>query len=213
VNPKLLWVIDQLHKQGLSGRPLQAKLAPLFKEAREDEPTRQAVVRHYSAHCAAGRAEKERKQEEALAKAGDDYESDYIELRGLYADFRKIFTQVKHEFADREENDEKTSAYSLVMLLKLASELRNMLKTLADMRNSEKLFSVVLVRHTEQFVAFLSEPLGYTLRDIRDRLARGEDPTVVAERVDKLLGGELFPLFENAAKQAIERSRNQYKLN
>lgn len=213
--PKVLFVVHELYRRGLTGRPLVAKLEPVFAEAGEEMPSRQAFLRHFERHCAAVAGEDAPEEVKQIQR--DDYESDYIELRKLYADFREIFTQVKDEFKERKrsrsEGGEKTSDYGLVMLVKLAGELRQMLDTLSKMRNSEKLFSIVLVRHTEQVIEAIVDPLGSTLKGIRDRLKRGDDAEAVAEELTRLLNGDIYPLFEAASKRALEQSRQQYKLH
>ena len=229
-NPSILFVVHELQRRGLRGRPLLNKLQNVFNEAGETLPTRQSFARHFEAHCATTpivRVTKADDDSGALEATflynGDDadYETDYTELRSLYLEFKEIFIGVREQYGIKKDDDledagkkkGKASGYDLVMLVKLASELRQMLKTLSDMRNSEKLFAIVLVKHTEQLVHYLSEPIGVTIREVRDRLRRGDDPAEVAEHLDNLVGDGLFPLFESAAKQALEQSRQQYKLH
>ena len=166
-------------------------------------------MRHLEKHCTILQGT----TEIAPPKGQSEHETDYFELRILYQEIKTIFQDVRREFSEAKRQKKKTSDYGLVMLVKLASELRQILKTLSDMRNSEKLVSVILARHTEQLVHLLTEPVGATLRDTRDRLYRGEDPRNVAEQLDALVGEELLPLFESLAKQALEQSKQQYKLH
>lgn len=208
-NPNVVLVVHELYRRGVSGRTLIQKLEPVFAEANEELPARPSLERHLTKHCAILKGA----PQVAPPKGTSDHETDYFELRTLYHEFKVIFQDVRREFSEAKRQKKKTSDYGLVMLVKLASELRQMLKTLSDMRNSEKLVSIILARHTEQLVHLLTEPLGATLRDVRDRLWRGEDPRVVAEKLDDLLGGELLPLFETIANQALEQSRQQYKLH
>lgn len=245
LNPSVLFVVHELFRKGIKGRALVKKIGPIFAEAGEEMPARPAFLNHLRAHCSwpgvPARPKKVKKElplvpSIALMPAPEthaaiaattafrsdavDAETDYIELRKLYEDFRTIFTDVKKKFHlesakdGKQEGDAKPpSDYALVMLVKLAGELRQMLKTLSDMRNSEKLFSLVLLRHTESLVSLLTEPLGERLRDVRDQLTSGADPQIVAARLDRLLGGEIYPLFETAATRAIEESRQRYRLH
>jgi hypothetical protein len=200
--PAVVFTLHELHKRGgLTDRQLVEKIAPVFAEAGETVPARAAIQNHFKNHCGTP---------VPVIESSDDYASDYQELRGVYNEFRTIFTKLRTDFAN--EKDKKASDYWLVMLVKLAGELRNMLKTLSDMRRDEKLFNIILVRHTEALVQQLAEPLGLALRDIQDRLARSEDPTLVAQRVEQLLAGDLHPIFERAAKHALESSQQEYKV-
>lgn len=205
----IVYVVHELFRKGIEGRTLEKQLAPVFAEAGLKVPSRHAITRHCREHFA---------PVEGLESAAPfhvtdtDQETDYIELRGLYGEFRAIFSEVKKERAAARAQGKPTSDYGLVMLLKLGGELRQMLKCLSEMRNSDKLFGVVLVRHTEQVINFLTEPLGTELRSLRDALTRGEEPATVAAKLDRLLSGEMFPIFQSAAEQALEQSRQQYKL-
>jgi hypothetical protein len=216
-NPNVLFVVHQLYEGGLSGRPLMKKIEPVFAEAKEKLPARQTFMRHFENHYGVQKTKLEKLAEPAIgapvALSAQDEASDYTELRTIYNDFREIFETVKTEFKQAKDAKQKTSDYGLVMLIKLAGELRQTLKTLSDMRNSEKLLNLILVRYAETLIGNIAEPLGVQMRVLRDRLIKGEDPQVVAEQINVLLGGELFPLFESAAQNALEQSRQQYKLH
>jgi hypothetical protein len=214
-NPNVVRVLHELYRQGLSQRPLFAKMEPVYAEAEEEMPRRQSVMRHLQNHVTPSRIVYEFggvANAPAEAPKGNDHETDYFEMRRLYAELKPILKQVREKLT-LQSKDDKISGYDLVMLLKLFGEARQILKALSEMRNSEKLTSIILVRHTEALVHLLTEPLGTTLRDIRDRLNRGENPERVTRRLDDLLDGELFPLFESAAERAIAQSKEQYKLH
>lgn len=200
--PNVMFVVHELHRRGVGGQPLLFRVRGVFEEIGEPVPSQAAFETHFTTHCTF-----------EVHKPGDDrdYETDYGELRALYLEFRTIFQDMRR--GDESLGDGAGAGVDLKLLVKYASELRQMLRALADMRNSEKLFSVVLLRHTEQLVHYLTEPLGVTLREVRNQLLRGDAPADVAAHIDALLGGEIFPLFEFAAQQALEKSRAEYKLH
>jgi len=49
-NPNVVRVLHELFRQGLSQRPLFAKMEPVYAEADEEMPQRQSVMRHLKKH-------------------------------------------------------------------------------------------------------------------------------------------------------------------
>lgn len=222
-NPQVLSIIHMLYKQGVAGRPLVARVEPVFAEAGEEMPTRQSFNRHFEAHCVMPKPARAPTQRpscpsdaavpEADPLATTDYETDYAELRELYGQFKLIFQKVRSEYTEAAVAKSPITDYGLVMLVKLAGELRQTLKTLSDMRNNEKFVAVLLARHTENVVHFIGEPLGVALRHVRDQLEHDGDPALARAELDRLLNGGLTPTFTNASARALERSKSAYKLN
>lgn len=215
--PTLLHALHELRRRGVGAQEAARRSKPAFDEARIPVPPVETFAKHYAEHCT---------WPDVRPIAADDFETDYLELRELYGTFRAIFENAMSELkalqdaearanADEDETRSGPTTAKYANVLKLAGELRMMLKTLSDMRNSDKLFSVILLRHTEQLVNNISGPVGATLRDMRDRLHRGDDPKAVASDIDRLLDseGEIFQLFKTAASQALEQSQQQYKLH
>lgn len=217
LNPGLLFTLHELRRRGLSAAEVLRRGATAFTEARWRPPAVEQLEAHYTQHCA---------WPDVRPIAQDDFETDYLELRDLYGTFRAIFERAMEELREMQEQQARADAdeegsgagpspLKYANVLKLAGELRMMLKTLSDMRNSDKLFSVILLRHTEQLVTNISGPVGSTLREVRDRLLRGDDPKVIATDIDRLLDteGEIYQLFKAAATSALEQSQQQYKLH
>jgi hypothetical protein len=219
----LVRVIHELYRRGMSGRPLLGRVAPLFRERDEPPPSPAAIMRHMEKHVDVTLISTEWMQKDgpdltaieggdALPEV-DHYEVDYLELRKLYNELRPLLREARADLKKKHASEEdKISGYDIVMLLKLFGEARQILKTLSDMRNSDRLTTVILVRHTRQLIHFLAEPLGVSLRSVRDRLLRGDAVDDVVEDITTLIEGDLDPLFEQAAERALEQSRTQYRL-
>lgn len=199
-------VCHELARRGVTGQPLEKRLQPVFQEAGLEQPSRPAMMRHLEKHCALV-------ADAPSEEETNDYETDYFELREIYTEVKKIFENVREEFSEAKEKGKKTSDYGLVMLLKLVTELRHMLKTLSDMRNSEKLVAVILTRHTEQLLERTALSVSLPVRDIRDRLRRGEAPDVLADELDRLLDEEFPAMMQTAGQTTLDQSRQQYKLH
>lgn len=202
--PNVLYTVHELHRRGHDLPEVIRRVKPVFAEVRREVPEPAVFADHIELHCRWD-----------VEDGEADFETDYKELRSLYLDFRMIFSDVRTHFTKLQtEGEEATvSVTELQMLIKLASELRHMLKALTDMRNQDKLVGLILARHTEALVERIAEPIGTTFRSVRDRLESGDDPDAVVAQIDKLLDGEIYPIFEAAAAQAIERSRQQYNLH
>lgn len=196
-HPGIVYVLDTLHAQGVTMTILRLQSEPVFAEAKLSVPTSEELAWHYNQHTALPER----------AAATDDYESDYFELRKLYRGFLDMYNSIVESIS---VEDRLLHSGSVSRMVK---ELGGMLKTLSIMRNNEKLFSAMLLRHTEFMVAELSLPVGRTLREVRDQLLNGESPTEVARGIDEVLSRELMPAFESAAHRAIEQSTARYKLH
>lgn len=140
----------------------------------------------------------------------DDYEVDYLELRKLYGKMVRLFDKFYVELSPEAI---RKNTYEHMALLRMVSDLRATLKTLADMRNSEKLMGTILNNHTRQLIRLFSEPVGQMMRRAVERLRAGEDPQEVADWIEQLLAGDIYPAFNDAANRALEISRQQFGLH
>jgi hypothetical protein len=222
-HPNLVHVIHDLVRRGMTGRPLHTRVAPLFSEIGVNVPSVQAMTRHLENHVDETRISSSWAREEGVnlteVEIGDNLpeidhcEVDYLELRRLYSELRPILRETRASIMTKRKKDgEPISGYDVVMLIKLFGEARQILKSLSDMRNSDRLTKVILIRHTEQLVAAITQFVGAALRNTRDRLTRGEDPEEIADDLSRLIEGEMDPMFESAAKKALEQSSSQYRL-
>lgn len=207
-NPSLVFLVHELYRRGAGIPALRTQCEDSFAAAGVTLPQRSSFQKHLQQHCSIVKG--------ADTEAGGGEETDYFELRKLYRQILSVWDWTFREFArvtGKQKGGTSLTDQRLQSIVKLAAELRQILKTLSDLRNSERLVAVALARHTERLVHSLAEPLGVTLRDVRDRLVRGEDAQEIAADLDRKIHGELFPLFETIAGQTLEQSKEHYKLH
>lgn len=221
-HPIVVHVVHELWRQDLTFQSLYRKVGPVFAERELEMPTDRAFARHLRGHVNTALIEDGWRgvNDQEESPPADEHESDYREMRSLYADLKPILKQARADVASKKgKKDEKISGYNLVMLLKLFGEARAILKSLSDMRNSERLTQTILTKHTERLVNFITGPLGRRLRTLRNLIIDGADREVLVAEIDELLGqepgehGALYPLFADAARQALDQSRQQYKVH
>jgi hypothetical protein len=226
VEPGIIHVLHELFRQGYSGLPLQNKMKPLFEEAGLVQPARQSMMRHLQGHVVVSKISHEWKggtgeppPPTTVSPQGNHYETDYIEMRRLYEKLRPIIDYIETQVNKKTLSNQDISSYDIMNITRVWAEGRQLLKSLSDMRNSEKLMGVILVRHTEGLLQLLADNVGIVLRNMRERLLRGDSPDDLIRYIDTLTGltnggeGDLLPMFESAAQRAIAASKESYNLH
>jgi len=225
-HPEIVHTLHELYRQNIEQRPLHAKMANVYEGAGIRAPTRPALMRHLKGHLTPSRISYTFNGVTGAppeAPRGDDFETDYFEMRRLYGDMLALRRQFEKSMkaraaiaaaaATKAGVPGKSTSYDTLVMTKLHAESRQTLKTLHDMRNSERLTGTILVRHTELLLGMLSGPLGAAIRGVRDRLARGDTRESLVDGLNDILENDINALFVTLADQAVAQSKDRFKLH
>lgn len=199
-SPAVLFVVHELYRSGCSVWAARERIKPVFDEANIALPPYRTLQVHLEAHTSITPA----------AENDQDYESDYFELRKLFKDLLTMFDATVRNPETGELN--KVDA-RLPTVLRLVSELRQMIKTLSEIRTSEKLFSTVLSNHSHQMAVGIAVPVTAALRDLLTLIDASAPSNVLTARIEEYLQQELPRAFDEITRETLEASTNQYRLH
>lgn len=94
----------------------------------------------------------------------------------------------------------------------LISEARQILEGLSKMRNTDKITSYILEKHTRDFSQMVAAALGKSILDIIDALDASSDRDDVKRQLTKLVNRGVPSMFRDAAHATLTSSKEEFGL-
>lgn len=134
-----------------------------------------------------------------------------------YFDMENLLTQLRTRMREIDKHtvivgiDGKIDHYGTTTWLRLVSEFRASIESLARMKNSDRLTKAILQAHTKRMAQMVATPLVARFNSvIRD--LRANEPGAL-DQLEKLAGADMKTLILGAAEAAIEESCEVYNLH
>lgn len=228
--PDLLAIAHELVRQGLTSSEISKRMHAALKEQDIRALTPRTILNHTEMHISesrivnryegAGNDKSPRKVQGGLSVVDggvlplptkqSDVEADYHEMRRLYDKLLPIL-DMAFELMETAQEEEKIDGSSLITLVRVFSEARSQLETLAKMRNSDRLIAAILEWHTRAFTHNLAEPISRKLREILCDLD-DDDAELARAKLQLFLQEEIGPIFLAGARNALTKSAEEFKL-